>query len=582
MHRCPPRRTPAPNLTYTLAYRNGAAKAAAAETGVVIDFTTPPNTTFQSYTPPTGATCTTPAVGAAGTIVCTFSGSVASGASGSFSVTVAIAAGTTGTITAGNYFIRSTQETTLLGPPITTRCGCAKDTDCPAGDWCDESVSTCTATLANGVAVPTDGSHTNPTLNGTCTAAAGTLVCTSAVCDTADNKCGDAHGDGTCTAGNAATVCRSGACSTSGTCEPAGGCDVDADCAAGNWCNETSRTCTAKIANGGAIPTDSSHTNPTLNGTCTVAAGTLVCTSAVCDTADNKCGYANGDGPCTATSGVTVCRSGTCSPGGTCQPPGACNVDADCSAGHFCSESMHLCLPQVANGGAVPTDPPHTNPTLDGTCTTAAGALACASGVCDSDNECGYRNGDGPCVAGDGGASALCRSGLCAPASGSGPVCVACVSDADCSGGQVCVGNACVAPSVDAGSPDSGASDASAGPDAEEDATADAPADAVAEATAGDAALDVTSEEAAADGGPDAAAASTPDASTAEDAMADAEEDSTTHPHRGVTDDGGYIRGGGCSAAAGGGSSSGAPEMAGTLALLGMVAARRRRVRATR
>ena len=36
-------------------------------------------------------------------------------------------------------------------------------------------------------------------------------------------------------------------------------------------------------------------------GTCTPAAGALTCVSKVCDTKDNECGYANGDGPCTAS-----------------------------------------------------------------------------------------------------------------------------------------------------------------------------------------------------------------------------------------------------------------------------------------
>ena len=95
------------DLTYTLTYTNGSANPA---TGVVITFTTPPNTTYQAITPPAGATCTTPAVGGTGTITCTLAGSIAAGTSDSFSITVHIAAGTTGTITAGTYSIRSDQE----------------------------------------------------------------------------------------------------------------------------------------------------------------------------------------------------------------------------------------------------------------------------------------------------------------------------------------------------------------------------------------------------------------------------------------------------------------------------------------
>ena len=65
---------------------------------VVIDFTTPPNTTFQSITPPAGATCTMLPVGGTGTITCTFTNPVAPtvGPLPTFSVTVQINPGTTG------------------------------------------------------------------------------------------------------------------------------------------------------------------------------------------------------------------------------------------------------------------------------------------------------------------------------------------------------------------------------------------------------------------------------------------------------------------------------------------------------
>jgi hypothetical protein len=265
---------------------------------VVVDFTTPPNSTFQAITPPAGATCTTPAVGAAGTIVCT----VAAGASSSFSITVNINPGTTAQLVCGLYDVYSTQETALIGSKIVTTVGCAADTDCSTGQWCDESTRVCSATLANGVGLPTDAPHTSPTLNGMCTSAAGALVCASAVCDSRDSKCGYLVGSGPCTAANEATTCRSGVCSTNNLCQPAGGCNVDADCSGGNWCNEGSGTCTAQLANGAAIPTDAPHTSPTLNGVCSTPAAVLVCTSDVCDATDNECGLLNSHGTCTVAN----------------------------------------------------------------------------------------------------------------------------------------------------------------------------------------------------------------------------------------------------------------------------------------
>ena len=478
-------------VTYDMLYKNGSASA---ETGVVIHFTTPPNTTFQALTPPANMTCTTPAVGATGTITCTVTGSVAAGASGTFQVVVNLAGSATGTLVCGLYDIRSNQETPLNGAKIVSSIGCTADADCASGKWCNISGNQCTATLVNGSSIPTDAPHTNPTLNGTCTAGAGTLVCQSAVCDTIDNKCGKLNGSGTCTAvnqaticrsavcdtdglcgygtnhgpctaGNAATVCRSGSCSANLLCQPAGGCNVDADCSGGQWCNETAHQCTAKLTNGAAVPTDTPHTNPTLNGTCTTAAGTLVCQAGVCDVADNKCGYDVNGGPCSAGNASVVCRSGSCGANLLCRPAGGCNVDADCTSGQWCNESNHTCTAKLTNGTTIPTDAPHTNPTLNGDCTPAAGSLVCQAAVCDTiDDKCGLLNGSGACTAlnqatvcrsavcdTDGScgydtnhgpcspanAATVCRSGacsanlLCEPAGG-------CNVDSDCSAGEWC------------------------------------------------------------------------------------------------------------------------------------------------
>lgn len=488
----PAQANPGSLVTYNMMYKNA---SSGPETGLVINFTTPPNTTFQSYTQPTGAVCTAPTVGTAGTVTCTIAGPVAAGASGTFQVAVNLAGSATGTLVCGLYNIRSTQETTLNGSKIVTSIGCSADADCGSGTWCSISTNQCTATLANGTNIPTDAPHANPTLNGTCSVAAGALVCQSAVCDTGDNKCGKLNGNGACTvanqaticrsgvcdsdslcgyatdhgpctAGNAATVCRSGVCSANLLCKPAGGCNVDADCTGGNWCNVTSHTCTAKLSNGTAIPTDVPHTNPTLNGNCSAAAGSLVCQAAVCDATDNKCGYTVNGGPCSAGNAATVCRSGSCSANLLCRPAGGCNVDADCSSNQWCNEASHICTAKLANGTTIPVDVPHTNPTLNGTCTVAAASLVCQAGVCDAgddkcgklngsgtcttanqaticrssvcdgaDGVCGYDTNHGPCTAGN--AATVCRSGscssnlLCQPAGG-------CNVDSDCTAGKWC------------------------------------------------------------------------------------------------------------------------------------------------
>ncbi len=392
--------------------------------------------------------------------------------------------------------------------------------------WCHESIHTCTAKLANGTVIPSDPPHSNPTLASDCTAAAATLVCVSSVCDASDDACGYLNGTGPCTAANAAivcrsaacdpddgkcgydidngpctaanasTVCRSGACGANGVCMPSGGCNTDADCTGGMWCHESIHTCTAKLANGTVIPSDPPHSNPTLASDCTAAAATLVCVSSVCDASDDACGYLNGtgpctaatastvcrsaacdpddskcgydidNGPCTAANALTVCRSGACGANGLCMPSGGCNTDADCTGGMWCHESIHTCTAKLANGTVIPSDPPHSNPTLASDCTAAAATLVCVSSVCDaSDDACGYLNGTGPCTAAT--ASTVCRSAACDPDDGkcgydidNGPCTAAnastvcrsgacganglcmpsggCNTDADCTGGMWC------------------------------------------------------------------------------------------------------------------------------------------------
>ncbi len=104
------------NITYTLSYQN---RGAGAANNTTVTFNLPVNTSFQSISAP-GATCTTPAVGATtGQVVCNV-GTVNPSASGSFTVTVQIAAGASGKISAGNYSVRADGVSALLGPLVET------------------------------------------------------------------------------------------------------------------------------------------------------------------------------------------------------------------------------------------------------------------------------------------------------------------------------------------------------------------------------------------------------------------------------------------------------------------------------
>ena len=103
------------NITYTQSVTNNGPAAA---TTVSFTQSTPPNTTFQSITTPAGWTCTTPAVGATGTITCTIA-TLALNASSSFTLVLQVNAGTasgtniadTATATASNIVPSITSNT---------------------------------------------------------------------------------------------------------------------------------------------------------------------------------------------------------------------------------------------------------------------------------------------------------------------------------------------------------------------------------------------------------------------------------------------------------------------------------------
>jgi uncharacterized repeat protein (TIGR01451 family) len=97
------------NITYTFKYENGGSVSAS---GTEVDLALPSNTTFVSSA---GGSCTNNA----GQVTCAI-GNVPAGGFGTFTVTVQIAAAATGTITLGNYSIKATGISPLLGPAVQT------------------------------------------------------------------------------------------------------------------------------------------------------------------------------------------------------------------------------------------------------------------------------------------------------------------------------------------------------------------------------------------------------------------------------------------------------------------------------
>jgi len=380
----------------------------------------------------------------------------------------------------------------------------------------DTSFSLQTTGLATGVA---------------CTVAADCVV---GVCDPADQKCGYANGDGTCTGANAAARCQSGGCSVSLVCEAPGSCLVDGDCAAAQFCNTLTNVCTPKLANGVGVPTLAGH-SPALTGVCGAAVGTAVCQSGVCDTSDNLCGFAMGDGTCTVTA---QCRSGACVLTGV--NTGECEV---CAMDSACSGSTPACS------------------STTNTCVacTATNATACvgAAPVCNvTTNTC-----------------SACSAGNQSACTGTTPVCdtttsacVACGADYGSSSALTCpntvpvcntVSGACGPLVVDAGASEAGA-------DASGDAIADVGADASGDA--GEGAADAARDAPAADAAPSHKDAAAEAGHAKKDASINDESDGLV------------VAGGGCSQSPSG--AGGAHGLTGVLIALTALLARRRRMAA--
>jgi uncharacterized repeat protein (TIGR01451 family) len=184
------------NIAFTsMVTNNGPAVATGASFTDVI----PTNTTFVSLAPvPGGWTCTTPAVGAAGTVSCT-NPSVAAGAGASFPLVVKVSIGTApGTVISNTAIVSATPtdpntanntatSTTVVASPTQSDVAIAKKA---APEPVDQGTNL-TYTLQvtnNGPAVATGVSVSDPlptqvtyvsvsTTQGTCTQAAGTVSC---------------------------------------------------------------------------------------------------------------------------------------------------------------------------------------------------------------------------------------------------------------------------------------------------------------------------------------------------------------------------------------------------------------------
>jgi uncharacterized repeat protein (TIGR01451 family) len=105
---------PGSTITYTETVSNNGPNAA---TGAVLYQQTPSNTTFASVTPPTGWTCTSPAVGATGQVICTAAANLASATTTTaFTYVVTVNAATA----AGTTIVNSADVTSQTTDPVSS------------------------------------------------------------------------------------------------------------------------------------------------------------------------------------------------------------------------------------------------------------------------------------------------------------------------------------------------------------------------------------------------------------------------------------------------------------------------------
>jgi len=233
-------------------------------------------------------------------------------------------------------------------------------TNCTTGNLCDNATNTCVTCEVDNTVSPS---------------AANKYACESSNPFCNSGKCGKCTSDLQCTtgAGHAGIFCDTG----SGKCLP--GC-TDGSCGSLEWCalkNATAGQCSAKIANGSAVPANSAGADSGA-GKCTPVVGLRVCLSGACDVDDNLCGLSNGK-TCTAVPALDAgsgdagalptsqCRTGACQPDGKCgvATDGACTVNAECRSNSCVGNKC------VA-----------TSCTTDANCGGATSGFICMSNLC--------------------------------------------------------------------------------------------------------------------------------------------------------------------------------------------------------
>jgi large repetitive protein len=319
------------NVTYTIVVTNNGPNGA---TGTQVS--DPFGAAFVATTwTCTGAAC--PAASGSGNLSAVL-GTLAPGASATFTVVGTVALTATGTLTntvtvtapAGITDGTPANNTVTVTNPLIPAVADVSIalTHAPAGVIVG-SAYTYTLTVSNAGPSPTSPVTATITLPagatpGTTTAPGWTCGAVVAQTLTCTNPSVAAGGSSTITQGVTAPAALGTATATATVAAVIGGthnatdstqllCGVDSDCGSTAWCSGAG-ACVPKASNGQPVP----GAGP-INGVCTPANGLRACVTGACDVNGNVCGIQAGDGTCTTTA---QCIAGTCASGGICQLPG--------------------------------------------------------------------------------------------------------------------------------------------------------------------------------------------------------------------------------------------------------------------
>ncbi|MGC4113453.1 MAG: hypothetical protein QM765_02030 [Myxococcales bacterium] len=308
---------------------------------------------------------------------------------------------------------------------------CLQGSDCVGAKKVCDQKKCVTCTAAAGCAAPTPVCDTTVT-GGACVACTADTDCASVgkVCDTSTKTCV------TCTAGKGCTgttpVCDTAV--TGGTCV---GCTTSAQCATNSptkpVCDAASKTCVFCTATEGCTNQGKVCQSGTACVDCLQNTDCKVAATPICDTTQHKCVTCTGSAGCNSPQ---TCQNGQCV---------GCVDNTSCSSGTpVCDTSNGTCV--VCTGSAGCTPPKTCDLTVTGgACVGCASNTDCAAPTpaCDTTTaQCVTCTANG---SGCSGTTPKCKTGTA-------PVCVQCLLDADCTNPllpQCGASNVCVAAATD-------------------------------------------------------------------------------------------------------------------------------------